>query len=257
MRWIGYLPLWIWAQYQAPRLMGVGDLQAVLIGEILSANPACALPVNRLVVQAASAFYLPAPELNMRLGGVAYRWDTLQGFSLLIQQWNFDKITQGEGGLTYALRLLQQRLTLAVRGRVLSTNFSEYGRLYRGTPDIGFTFQISSRFLIGGYGYNLLAQGWGFLPGSTQYGVGVAYIPSPSAQLLTEISQREGAMPEIRTAFLYTPHSALALRGGVGLPLLSVGGGASLSYKRIALDIGYRYHPAVGSWISAGLSYAK
>lgn len=253
MRWLLFLPIGLLAQYYAPRLLGVGYAQAALLHEPLSANPASPFPQGRLALAAGTSIFLPATELQFYSGGIAFSWDSLQSVSGLIQQWGFDKITQTEAGLGYAARFLQRRLTLAVRGRLLSTNFSEYGRLRQGTADMGFTFQVGQRFLLGGYGYNLLARGWGFLPGRIQYGLGLAYIPTPTAQILTEITHRDYA-PEVHTAFIYNPHALLILRGGVGLPVLRVGAGLSLRYKGVSLDIGYTYQPTTGGWAGVGLT---
>ncbi len=253
MRWLLFLPIGLSAQYYTPHLLGVAYTQAALLHEPLNANPASAFPQKRLALTAETATFLPATEIQFYSGGFAFSWDSLQSLSSLLQQWGFDKITQTEIGLGYAARFFQRRLTLAVRGRLLSTNFSEYGRLRQGTTDIGFTFRIGQHLFLGGYGYNLLARGWGFLPGHIQYGIGLAYVPVPTAQILTEITHQAYA-PEVHTAFVYNPHDLLVLRGGISLPVLRVGAGLSLRYKSISLDIGYAYQPATGSWASAGLS---
>jgi hypothetical protein len=251
--WVSLLGL-VWGQYFAPRVIGGGELQAPLQGEPLSANPVSAFPYQRWCAQVGTALYGPAPELSFRLAGGSYSWDSLQMVSLLLQQWQFDKLSQWEVGGGYALRFLRGQVTLAVRGRWLSTFFSEYGRVQRFTPDVGFAARISPALRIGGYGYNLLAQGWGFLPGRMHYGIGVAYAPHPSAEVRTELL-REGVFPlQVRTGFLYRPHPILTLRGGVGLPTLLVGAGFTLAYKKVGLDFGYRYQPSTGSWVGIGLS---
>lgn len=247
------LPISLVAQYYSPVLLSTGHTQATLLHEPLNPNPAATFPQRRLVLTAGTAMFLPATELRFYAGGGAFSWDSLQCVSALVQQWGFDKIIQTETGIGYAARFLQQRLTLAVRGRLLSTNFSEYGRILRFTPDIGFTFRIGSRLALGGYGYNLLSQGWGFLPGHIQYGVGLSYEPTPAAQVLAEITHKD-RVPEVRTAFVYSPHTLLILRGGVGLPVLRIGAGFSLRYKGVSVNVGYTYQPATGSWAGIGLS---
>lgn len=235
--------------------MGVAGAQAPLREDPLSANPAAAFPLQRWQLQAAAAGYLPAPELTFRMGGASFSWDSLQAVHLLAQQWGFDKITQSELGLGYGLYLLSGRVGIATRGRLLATNFSEYGRIRRFTPDIGFQVQVAKRWRIGGYGYNLLARGWGLMPGAIRYGVGVSYSPSAQAQVLSELTQ-EGAGPlQVRTGFVYAPAAVLSVRAGVGLPVLTVGAAASLRYKKARLDVGYQYQPATGSWASVGVCF--
>ncbi|MCS7153453.1 MAG: hypothetical protein NZ989_05880 [Bacteroidia bacterium] len=251
---IGLLIGLLWAQYYTPRLMSLAYTQAPLLHEPIGLNPAASLPSGHFSTSISGTFYLPSPEIGFYTGGISYSWDTVQGIHVLLQRWSFDKITQSEAGAGYALRLLQNKLTLAVRGRLLSTNFSEYGRLYRFTPDAGFVFKLSPRLLIGGYGYNLLAQGWGFLPGYTFYGVGIAYQPSPEAQVMTELTYTAGGPSQMRTAFIYAPHPSIQLRGGVSLPILLVGAGLSIRYQRVAMDIGYSYQPTTGSWAGVGIS---
>ncbi|MDW8417764.1 MAG: hypothetical protein RML92_09470, partial [Bacteroidia bacterium] len=117
--------------------MGSANIQATHRSEILTANPATAFPSARWSAQASIALLAPAPELSFRVGGVAFTPDSIQAFSLLLQQWNFDKLSQWEAGGSYLLHLFQHKVLVAVRGRVLATDFSEYGRLFRFTPDIG------------------------------------------------------------------------------------------------------------------------
>nr|BAL57467.1 hypothetical protein HGMM_F50F04C30 [uncultured Bacteroidetes bacterium] len=244
-----------WAQYLTPFLLSSGEAQASLTNEPITANPAAFFPAARWAFRFSSAFYLPAPELAFRIGGVSFRWDSLQGMHLLLQQWNFDKLSQWETGMGYGLRLLRGRVLLATRGRLLSTNFSEYGRIHRFTPDVGVRIELSPSVALGGYGYNLLAQGWGLLPGSLRYGIGLAYGPAPSTRLLIDVSQTGQAPPQIHTAAEYSPHSNLTLRTGVGLPILTVGGGFALRYKKVAIEVGYRYQPTTGSWCAVGLAF--
>lgn len=251
---IGLMIGLLWAQYYTPRLMSLAYTQATLLYEPIGLNPAASLPLRYVSATVSGAFYLLSPEIGFYTGGASYSWDSLQGMHVLLQHWGFDKITQSEAGAGYALRLLQSKLTLGVRGRLMSTNFSEYGRLYRFTPDAGFVFKLSPRLLIGGYGYNLLARGWGFLPGYTFYGVGIAYQPSPEAQVMTELTHAAGGPSQIRTAFVYAAHSSIQLRGGVSLPIILVGAGLSIRYQRVAMDIGYTYQPTTGSWTGIGIS---
>lgn len=247
---------WLWAQYAAPTLLGVGGAQAALSSEPLSANPAAAFPFQRWQLQLAASWYVPAPELSFRMGGASFSWDSLQAVQLLAQQWGFDKITQSEVGIGYGLRFLAGgKVGVATRGRLLVTNFSEYGRVSHFTPDIGLQVQLAQRWRLGGYGYNLLARGWGLLPGATRYGVGVSYLPSTQAQVLTELSQ-EGTGPlQVRTGFVYAPLAVFAVRAGVALPMLTVGAGMSLRYKKVRIDLGYQYQPATGSWASGGVCF--
>jgi len=255
---VGLWAIWgflCWGQYLAPSLAGLSGVQAPLQNEPLSANAATAFPADRWCAQAGTALYLPAPELAFRLAGLSYRWDTFQMTSLLLQEWRFDKLSQVETGLAYALRLLQGRVTIATRGRLLFTSFSEYGRLLRFTPDLGLILQPSPRLRIGGYGYNLLGRGWGLRPGPVQYGLGVAYGPSSLAEAYLELTQ-EGAYPlQVHSGFSYQMHPLLRLRAGVGWPTLTVGAGLRLSYHRLGLDMAYRYQPSTGSWAALGIAF--
>lgn len=235
--------------------MGVAGAQATLRGEPLSANPAAAFPLQRWQLQVAAAGYMPAPELTFRMGGGSFSWDSLQAVQLLGQQWGFDKISQTELGAGYGLHLLSGRVVLATRGRLLVTNFSEYGRIQRFTPDIGFQVQLAQRWRVGGYGYNLLARGWGLLPGATRYGVGLSYLPSVQAQVLADVTQ-EGTGPlQVHTGFVYAPATILLVRAGVALPVLTLGAATSLRYKKARLDLGYQYQPTTGSWASVGVCF--
>ncbi|MCX7651246.1 MAG: hypothetical protein N2200_00030 [Bacteroidia bacterium] len=244
----------LYAQYYTPHLMGTAQTQATLTQSLLSANPAATFPERKLSLSTQVAVFIPAPELAFYSGAGSFSWDSLQNIHIILQQWGFDKLAQTESGIGYALRLWQQRIVLGVRGRLLSTNFSEYGRLYQGTADMGCIFQIGEHLFLGGYGYNLLARGWGFLPGYTEYALGAAYQPNSSSQVLVQLSLKEGDAPSLHTAFTYTPHGMLTVRGGVILPFLSVGGGFSLRYKMISMDMGYFYQPRTGSWLGIGLS---
>ncbi|MCX7607315.1 MAG: hypothetical protein N2170_08660 [Bacteroidia bacterium] len=250
--------LWIciaWLQYLSPRLIGRAEVQASGDGGLLAGSPTAAFPKQRWAGELSTALYLPAPELGFRLAGASFSWDSLQAVNALIQQWNFDKLSQWETGIGYGLRFLRSRVQLAVRGRLLSTNFSEYGRLHRFTSDIGALWSVSSRVWVGGYGYNLLARGWGLLPGASRFGLGVSYRPTPNAEVSTELVQ-EGSFPlQLRTAFQYQPHSVLLLRGGIGLPTLLLGVGFTLRYRKVGLDFGYRYQPSLGGWSAIGLSF--
>lgn len=244
-----------WGQYLAPSLVGLGGVQAPLQQEPLSANAAAAFPAARWCAQVGTALYLPTPELAFRLAGLAYRWDSLQMTSLILQEWRFDKLSQMEAGLAYALRLLKGQVTVATRGRLLLTSFSEYGRLVRFTPDLGVILQPGPRLRLGGYGYNLLGRGWGALPGPLQYGLGVAYVPSSLAEAYLELTQ-EGAHPlQVQSGFSYQIHPLLRLRAGAGWPVLTLGAGLRLSYRRLGLDMAYRYQPHVGSWAALGIAY--
>lgn len=234
--------------------MGTAQTQATLSSCGLCANPATSFPKRRLGLSTQAAIFVPAPELAFYSASGSFSWDSLQNIHLLLQQWNFDKITQTESGFGYALRLWHRRIILGVRGRLLSTNFSEYGRLYQATADMGCLFELSRDWYVGGYGYNLLARGWGRMPGYTEYAIGATYQPSSFGQVLIQLSLRESGLLNFHTAFTYTPHRILTLRGGVAVPHLSVGGGFSLLHRNISLDIGYLYQPSLGSWFSLGLS---
>ncbi len=235
--------------------MGLSGVQAPLQNEPLSANPAAAFPTHRGCVQVGTALYLPAPELAFRLVGLSYRWDSLQMASFILQDWRFDKLSQVEAGLAYALRLLGGRVTVATRGRGLFTSFSEYGRLFRFTPDVGLILQPSPRLRLGGYGYNLLGRGWGLLPGPVQYSLGLAYGPSSLAEAYLELTQ-EGVYPlQVQSGFSYQVHPLLRLRAGVGWPTLTIGAGLRLSYHRLGLDMAYRYQPSTGSWAALGIAF--
>ncbi|MCS7189160.1 MAG: hypothetical protein RMJ66_04125 [Bacteroidia bacterium] len=253
MRWV-----WVslmWGQTWAPRLLGTAEAQAPLQGELLSLSPATAFSLQQWAIQAGVTLYAPSPELNFRMIAGSFSWDTLQGVQLRVQQWGFDKITQWEAGAGYALRILEGQITLAVRGRLVSTDFSEYGRRSHLTPDIGFRWRISPKLHLGGYGYNLLAQGWGLMPENIIYALGAAFVPSSHAQLIAEIGQ-EGLSPlQIRTAFSYSPSSFIVLRAGIGVPLLTVGGGFTIRLRSVGVDFGYRYQPTIGSWGGIGISY--
>ncbi|MCX8113065.1 MAG: hypothetical protein N3E49_07745 [Bacteroidia bacterium] len=257
MRYLGILVGVLWAQYYTPHLLSTMQTQATLLHEPINANPAAVFPLERFHLGVNSALYLPAPELIFYSGGGSYTWDTLQSVHLLWQRWGFDKIHHSEIGAGYALRLVRSRLTLAVRARLLSTTFSEYGRLYQGTPDVGFTLKLGGSWYLGGYGYNLLAKGWGNLPGRTQYGIGLSYQPSPIVQTLTEVTQQENTVPQVRTALVYVPHALLILRVGVCWPILGIGAGWTLRYKKVSLDVGYGYQPTTGNWASVGVSMTQ
>lgn len=251
----GLLIGWVWGQYFTPNLLGRASTQATLSAEVFSANPAGAFSGQRWHAQAATAVYVPAPELNFRLAGGSFSWDSLQMVSLLVQQWQFDKLSQGEVGGGYGLQLLQRRVLIAVRGRLLTTNFAEYGRLHRFSPDIGFDVKLTPQVQVGGYGYNLLAQGWGFLPGAIRYGIGATYRPSALASVMVELSQEGTAPWQVHTAFSYRPHALLEIRAGVAWPMLTVGSGLLLRYRRIGVEMGYRYQPTTGSWGAMGLIF--
>ncbi len=229
--------------------------QAALLGDGLSANPASSFPQSRWLFATGSAFYILTPELNYQTLGLAFRLDTSQAISLLGHYWGFDKLSHLHGGLGYALRLMRGQIMLSVRGRFLHTNLQEYGHISQLTPDMGILWQVSRRLRVGGYGFNLLGRGWGRLPGMATYGIGLAYEPSSQVQMLSEIYQGERGPWSIHTAIAYRPVSLIVIRCGVAVPLLQVGGGFSLLYKRVALDFGYRYYPTVGSWAGAGLTY--
>ncbi len=255
MRLFWLLPLTLWAQYQVPRLLSLAGTQAALLGEPLSANPASAFSTSRWNLSTGSAFYILTPELSYHTIGLSVRIDTLQALSVIGHYWGFDKLSHLHGGLGYAMRLMRGQVTLSVRGRFLHTNLQEYGQVSSLTPDIGLLWQISPRLRVGGYGFNLLGRGWGRMPGHATYGLGLSYEPSPHTQLLSEIHQGERGPWSVHTALVYRPMSLLLLRIGVAVPILQVGGGFSMVYRRVALDFGYRYYPTVGSWAGAGLTY--
>lgn len=255
MRFFWLFPLTLWAQYQVPRLLALAGTQAALSGDPLSANPASAFPASRWQISTGSAFYILTPELSYHTIGIAFRIDTVQALSLIGHYWGFDKLSHLHGGLGYAMRLLRGQITLSVRGRFLHTNLQEYGQVSHLTPDIGLLWQVSPRFRVGGYGFNLLGRGWGRMPGNAAYGIGLSYEPSAQVQLLSEVHQSERGPWAVHTALAYRPVSLLILRMGIAAPLLQVGGGFSIAYKRLTLDFGYRYYPTIGSWAGAGLTY--
>ena len=195
------------------------------------------------------------PELSYHTLGLTVRLDSVQAISLIGHSWGFDKLTHLHGGIGYALRLLRGQITVSVRGRLLHTNMQEYGQVSQWTPDVGLLWQVSPRLRMGGYGFNLLGRGWGRLPGTAAFGLGVVYEPSPLVQFLSEVHQAERGPWTLHTALQYRPVNRLILRLGVAAPLLQVGGGFSLAYKRVAVDFGYRYYPTTGSWAGAGFTY--
>jgi hypothetical protein len=255
MRFFWLLPLTLWAQYEVPRLLGLAGAQVALVGEPLSANPAGTFPSGLWGFSGGSAFYVLTPELSYHTLGLAFRLDSVQAISLIGHYWGFDKLTHLHGGIGYALRLLRGQITLSVRGRFLHTNLQEYGQVSQGTPDVGLLWQVSPKVRVGGYGFNLLGRGWGRLPGAATFGLGMVYEPSVQVQLLSEVHQAERGPWTLHTALQYRPVSLLILRLGVAAPLLQVGGGLSLVYKRVAIDFGYRYYPTTGSWAGAGFTY--
>ncbi len=238
-----------------PRFLSTAGAQAALSAEPLSANPAGAFPTGRWGLSSGSAFYLLTPELNYHTFGAAARLDSFQALSLLGHYWGFDKLTHLHGGLGYALRLLKSSLTLSVRGRWLHTNLQEYGQITQFTPDVGLLWQVSHTLRVGGYGYNLLARGWGRLPGMSSYAIGLSYQPTPQVEVLSDLYQGEAGPLCLHTAVVYRPISLLTVRVGAAVPLIQAGGGFSLTLKRLAVDFGYRYHPVVGSWAGVGLTF--
>jgi hypothetical protein len=255
MRLFWLFPLTLWSQYLVPRLLSLAHTQAALVSDPLSANPASAFPASPWLFSTGSAFYILAPELSYHTFGLSVRLDTFQAVSVLGHYWGFDKLSHWHGGVGYALRLLQGQITLSVRGRLLHTNLQEYGQVSQLTPDIGLLWRVSRHLRVGGYGFNLLGRGWGRLPGAATFGMGLAYEPSPQVQLLSEFHQGERGPWSVHTGLSYKPTDLLILRLGVAVPLLQIGGGFSLLYKRLALDFGYRYHPTIGSWAGAGFTY--
>ncbi|MCS6790862.1 MAG: hypothetical protein NZ580_07785 [Bacteroidia bacterium] len=247
------LPLMGLGQYRTPRFMALGEIQAVQLYDPISVSPAAAYPNRSWSAAVAGAFYLPVPELSSRMIGGAFRWDTMQGISLLAQQWGFDQITQWEAGLGYFLRLPKQELTIGVRGRMLTTTIAEFGRIHRFSPDLGAFWQPLPRLRLGAYGYNLLGVGWGRLPGNVRYGLGVAYV-LPYAEISTELTQEASHPMQYRLGLQYSPHPILTVRLGAAFPTATMGAGLGLRYQRFILDLGYRYQPTLGSWIAIGLA---
>ncbi len=252
---LAWLTTGAWAQYLVPRLLSISQVQSALTHEPLSANPASGF--GKLVFQTGSAIYAPTPEWNYQSIGLSYGWDSLQAISILGHYSGFDKLSHFHGGIGYALRLFQRSITVAVRGRALHTNLQEYGRVSQVTADLGLLWQIGPALRFGGYGYNLLARGWGRLPGSSQFGLGVSYKPTTQSEALLELVQPSVGTLQVRTGFRYRPVSVLELRLGVGAPLLEVSGGFSLYHRTLGLDFGYLYNPRVGSWVGIGFSYSR
>lgn len=235
--------------------MGLAQIQGALTSEPLSANPASSFA--KLTFQAGSAFYALASELSYHSIGFSYSWDSLQSVSLLGHYWGFDKLSHLHGGAGYALRLFQRSIVVAVRGRVLHTNMQEYGQISQFTADLGLLWQVGPMLRVGGYGYNLLARGWGRLPGSTQFGLAASYQPTRQSEALFEMNQPNFGALQVRTGFRYRPISMLELRVGVGAPLLEVGSGCTFYHKGVGIDLGYLYNPQAGSWLGLGLTYSR
>ncbi|MEN2992395.1 MAG: hypothetical protein ABDH91_02445 [Bacteroidia bacterium] len=248
------LVLLIWGQYYAPVALSLSGAQSCLTGEVLSLNPAT-FPQRRWSGEVAVTAYLPAPELSWRLGGVAFSWDSLQALQAQLSYWGWDKITHWEGGVGYGASFFRRKVRLGVRARSLFTDFAEYGRVWRFTPDIGFQFFPLPQLVIGGYGYNLLGVGWGLLPGTLRYGLGIAYVPLSTALLVAELTQEGSAPPQIHTGFLYSPHRMLYWRAGIAVPLLQIGTGIDLAYQSWRLRLAYGYQPTLGSWLAVGLAH--
>lgn len=126
--------------------------------------------------------------------------------------------------------------------------------------DLGFTFDATSEFSIGGAAINLLGSGQITGGGSAgdlekTFLVGATYHPTDTPVALHTSIEEDGSSPvALHIGAEYLPVESFVLRAGTSTDTGDITAGAGLSYEQYGLDLAATFDHNFGTMITFGLS---
>ena len=150
---------------------------------------------------------------------------------------------------------------LRLRYEILGTT-PQYPKLRFLFIDVGFTFDLTSEFSLGGAALNLLGVKYEVASGAAEnlerrFLLGIAYHPVEiPLKLLTSIDKSDNIPLSFQFGVEYDPTAFLAIRLGTSTDTGNITTGIGIFYGGLAFDVGSRFDKALGSIFSFGISGA-
>lgn len=205
---------------------------------------------NAYVAAVEGTYFASGPNLSFSVGASQLAYSTVYS--------DLNAIV----GLSKHFDLAEGRTaSVAARFRYESLSYStDYVPSKFYLVDLGFVFDLSHEFAIGGAAINLIGSGTNATTDVSQervkiFMLGATYHPSDAPiSISTALEQQEQVPLDVHIGILYRPVEYLSIRAGTTTDYGTISLGVGMFYDPLLIDVGLRFDHSFGSIVTLGLA---